>query len=164
MTSILSNDTAPIRMDAELPSSSADAIMKLSPSLSTKPPPRKRQHLLPHRKLHMSSHMLKHQGSSSLEPKHRNYKNYDHLQKVKFVLFLKILLHYLTMKDQEVGEQARALILDCIKSQREGKLQDTPLVSVLKGRLFGLVGKKDWEVCEKYLEQYLVYNNILTEL
>jgi hypothetical protein len=68
------------------------------------------------------------------------------------------------MKDQDLSDQAKVVVLECIKSQREGKLQDTPLMSALKGRLFGLVGKKDWEFCEALLQRYLVYHNIVIEL
>ena len=108
--------------------------------------------------------LLKKQGSSDLTPKHRSYRNYSHLERVKFCLFLKILIHHLSMKDQDVSDKAKAVALDCIKSQREGMLQDTPLMSALKGRLFGLVGKKDWEFCEALLQRYLVYHNIVIEL
>ena len=56
------------------------------------------------------------------------------------------------------------MIRESIKSQREGKLQDTPLMSALKGRLFGLVGKDLWDECERYLQAYLDYHNIQTDL
>ena len=108
--------------------------------------------------------MLTKQGSSDLTPKHRSYRNNIHLERVKFCLFLNILLHHLSIKDQDVSDQAKAVALACIKSQREGRLQDTPLMSALKGRLFGLVGKKDWEFCEALLQRYLVYHNIVIEL
>ena len=108
--------------------------------------------------------VLKHQGSSSLQTKHRSYTSVNHLERVKFSLFLKILMHHLSMKDEDFVAQARAVVLDCIKSQREGKLQDTPLISALKGRLFGLIGKNDWEICERYLQRYLTFHNIVTEL
>jgi hypothetical protein len=80
------------------------------------------------------------------------------------VLSLSQDLHYLSTKDQDFGDQAKTVALDCIQSQREGMLQDTPLMSALKGRLFGLVGKNDWEICERYLQRYLIYHNIVTEL
>ena len=53
---------------------------------------------------------------------------------------------------------------ECIKSQREGQLQGTPLMSALKGRLFGLVGRDVWEESERYLQTYLEYHNIRTDL
>lgn len=144
----------------------------LSPSTPAKPrttpmpaaPLKKRALRLPHQRLKMKRHMLKHQGSSSLQTKHRSYTSVNHLERVKFSLFLKILMHYLSMKDEDFAEQARAVALDCINSQREGKLQDTPLISALKGRLFGLIGKNDWEICERYLQRYLTFHNIVTEL
>jgi hypothetical protein len=154
----------------ETPSLAAATTVPLSPSMSSKPkvvvaaPLKKRALRLPHQKLNIKRHMLKRQGSSGLEPKYRSYNSVRHLERVKFSLFLKILMHYLSMKDQDFGEQARAVALDCIKTQREGKLQDTPLMSALKGRLFGLVGKHDWEICENYLQRYLTYHNIVTEL
>ena len=56
------------------------------------------------------------------------------------------------------------MVRECIKSQREGKLKGTPLMSALKGRLFGLVGKDLWEESEGYLQTYLDYHNIRTDL
>ncbi|KAL7452653.1 hypothetical protein ACHAWC_004382 [Mediolabrus comicus] len=171
MTSIETNNNTTKLLDVvdkQHPSS-------LSQSMSTMPPPasskvkaarrvpfKKRVIKLPLTK--KPRKLLKKQGSSDLTPKHRSYRNYSHLERVKFCLFLKILIHHLSMKDQDVSEQAKVVILECIKSQREGKLQDTPLMSALKGRLFGLVGKKEWEFCEALLQRYLVYHNIVIEL
>ena len=147
--------------------------LSMPQSMSTMPPPASRVKAarVPFKKrviklpLTKKPHkLLKKQGSSDLTPKHRSYRNYSHLERVKFCLFLKILIHHLSMKDQDVSDQAKSIALDCIKSQREGKLQDTPLMSALKGRLFGLVGKKDWEFCEALLQRYLVYHNIVIEL
>jgi hypothetical protein len=155
--------------ETETPALAAATAVPLSPSIAVKSrvvvaPLKKRALRLPHQKLNIKRHMLKRQGSSGLEPKYRSFTSVHHLERVKFSLFLKILMHYLSMKDQDFGDQARAVVLDCIKSQREGKLQDTPLISALKGRLFGLVGKHDWEICESYLQRYLTYHNIVTEL
>jgi hypothetical protein len=182
MTNIETNPTT--KLDGKLPSTTevplalaaetslaAATAVPLSPSMPANPPriasvaPLKKRALrLPHQRLKMKRHMLKHQGSSGLQPKHRSYTSVGHLERVKFSLFLKILMHHLSMKDEDFVEQARAVVLDCIKSQREGKLQDTPLMSALKGRLFGLVGKNDWETCQRYLDRYLTYHNIVTEL
>lgn len=165
MTNIGSNNDKN-RFDAKL-SSAANVRTPLTSSMPAKPrvlPLKKRPLQLPHKKLNAKRHKLQHQGSSCLEPKHRMYKKSDHLQRVKFTLFLKILMHFLSMKGQNFDERARAVALDCIKCQREGKLQDTPLMSALKGRLFGIVGKKDWEICKRYLQRYLVYHNMETEL
>lgn len=164
--------TTEVSLAAATPSLSLAAAtsVPLSPSTPAKPrampaaPLKKRALRLPRQRLKMKRHMLKHQGSSSLQPKHRSYTSVNHLERVKFSLFLKILMHYLSKKDEEFVEQARAVVLDCIKSQREGKLQDTPLISALKGRLFGLIGKNDWEICERYLQRYLAFHNIVTEL
>lgn len=167
MTSIERKITTKKLDQESYPSTSA---VPLSPSLA-KPrvasaaAPLKRRMLLPHQTLHMKRHMLKHQCSSELQPKHKcSYTSIRHLERVKFSLFLKILIHYLSTKDQDFGDQAKTVALDCIQSQREGMLQDTPLMSALKGRLFGLVGKNDWEICERYLQRYLIYHNIVTEL
>ena len=144
----------------------AATSIPISPSISAKPrvtssvvPLKKRAIRLPHQRL-----KLNRSSSSGLHKKQRSYTSVSHLERVKFSLFLKILMHYLQMKDEDFVQQARAVVLDCIKSQREGKLQDTPLMSALKGRLFGLVGKHDWEICERYLSRYLTYHNIVTEL
>lgn len=56
------------------------------------------------------------------------------------------------------------MVRECIKSQREGNLQDTPLMSALKGRLFGLVGSENWAACERYLDSYLDFHNVTTVL
>ena len=153
--------------EAATPLLAAATAVPLSPSISAQPrvasviPLKKRAIRLPYQRVKPT---LKHQGSSSLQDKkHRNYTSVGHLERVKFSLFLKILMHHLQMKDEDFVQQARAVVLDCIKSQREGKLQDTPLISALKGRLFGLVGKNDWEICERYLQRYLTYHNIVTE-
>lgn len=157
--------TTEVPMAAATPSLAAATAVPLSPSVSVKPlaPLKKRAIRLPHQRLKPNN---QHQGSSSggLHKKHRSYTSVGHLERVKFSLFLKILMHHLQMKDEDFVQQARAVVLDCIKSQREGKLQDTPLMSALKGRLFGLVGKNDWETCERYLQRYLTYHNIVTEL
>ena len=144
----------------------AGTSIPISPSISAKPrvtssvvPLKKRAIRLPHQRL-----KLKRSSSSGLHKKQRSYTSVSHLERVKFSLFLKILMHHLQMKDEDFVQQARAVVLDCIKSQREGKLQDTPLMSALKGRLFGLVGKHDWEICKRYLSRYLAYHNIVTEL
>ncbi|KAL7526849.1 hypothetical protein ACHAXR_002558 [Thalassiosira sp. AJA248-18] len=108
--------------------------------------------------------MLKHQGSSSLEPVHRQYKKYGHVNRVKFAIFLKILMQQLLLSDKEMHSQAQEMVRECTKSQREGKLQGTPLMSALKGRLFGLVGSDLWEESERYLQTYLDYHNIRTDL
>lgn len=171
MTSIESNDYK-IKSDfvkkywSQPPLSMSQSMSTMSPPVSkvkaARVPFKKRVIKLPLTK--RPHKLLKKQGSSDLTPKHRSYRNYSHLERVKFCLFLKILIHHLSMKDQDVSDQAKAVALDCIKSQREGKLQDTPLMSALKGRLFGLVGKKDWEFCEALLQRYLVYHNIVIEL
>ena len=117
------------------------------------------------KKRKMKHRMMRHQGSSSLEPFHRGtYKNYGHIKRVNFAIFLKILMQRLALSNKKLHGQAQEMILNTIQEQRAGKLQDTPLMSALKGRLYGLVGRDTWEESERYLQTYLQLNNIRTEL
>jgi len=133
---------------------------KLQSQASPRVPPKKRS-----KKRKMKHRMMRHQGSSSLEPVHREtYKNYGHIKRVNFAIFLKILMHRLALSNKKLHGQAQEVILNTIQEQRAGKLQDTPLMSALRGRLFGLVGRNIWEESERYLQTYLQLNNIRTEL
>ena len=56
------------------------------------------------------------------------------------------------------------MIQECLKTQRAGGLQGTPLMSALKGRLYGLVGRDLWDESERYLHTYQDLHNISIEL
>lgn len=142
----------------EVSSNLTDA--KVQSRASPRVPPKKRS-----KKRKMKHRMMRHQGSSSLEPVHREtYKNYGHIKRVNFAIFLKILMHRLALSNKKLHGQAQEMILNTIQEQRAGKLQDTPLMSALRGRLYGLLGRDALEESERYLQTYLQLNNIRTEL
>eukprot|EP01083_Nonionella_stella_P212510 767361_1 len=62
--------------------------------------------------------LLKHQGSSSLGPKHRQLKKFGQNQRVEFAIFLKILLRQLLLSDKELHAEAQEMVRECIKTQR----------------------------------------------
>ena len=51
--------------------------------------------------------LLNRQGSSSLEPKHREYRKYGHIKRVEFTMFVKILMQQLALSDKELHAQAQ---------------------------------------------------------
>ena len=73
-------------------------------------------------------------------------------------------MHRLALSNKKLHGQAQEMILNTIQEQRAGKLQDTPLMSALRGRLYGLLGRDALEESERYLQTYLQLNNIRTEL
>jgi len=80
---------------------------KGSPRVSPKKRLSRRQQLIKHR-------LLKHQGSSSLEPVHREYKNYGHIKRMNFAIFLKILMQQLSLTDKELHTQAQEVRLNIV--------------------------------------------------
>lgn len=94
----------------------------------------------------------------------RDHKNYGHVERVKFALFLKVLMQHLMIVDEKLHLKAQTIVRECTKSQREGKLAGLPLMCAIKGRLYGLVGNDHWILCERYLESYLEFHQIVSDL
>lgn len=90
-----------------------------------------------------------------IEMKQSKHKKHEQQERVKFALFLKYLMHHLCLTDQDKYKKAKQIVLDCTQLQREGKLEGLPLMSALKGRLFGLVGIEEYNSCEKNLDRYI---------
>ncbi|KAL7471889.1 hypothetical protein ACHAXS_012196 [Conticribra weissflogii] len=142
------------------PTSSTNQQMPLK---KRSPRPHKSMH--PHKRMHqMKSNVHKRMLYQRLRMQEHPPKNYGHINRVKFALFLKVLMKHLSLTDAKLHEKAQLVIRECILNQRSGELQDTPLMSALKGRLYGLVGSKNWEACERYLESYLEFHNIKSDL
>ena len=124
------NDISPIVEQCgldEKPSSSAilteSKILKITPAHARVPlkkripqqlhphPPQKRMHQYIQRiKL---QRMQQQQGAIGFPSIHREYKNYGHIQRVKFALFLKILMQHLSLTDEELHDQAQ-MVRSCI--------------------------------------------------
>ena len=110
-----SNDTTSMNDQCNEEESMTNSELANTKMQSQTSPPVPLKKRISRRKQTIKHRILKHQGSSSLEPKHRDYKKYGHIKRVKFAIFLKILMQQL-MSDKELHEQAqevRNLVRPC---------------------------------------------------
>jgi len=79
----------------------------------------------------------------------------DQPQKLKFIMFMRVLMKYLGTKDPTLYQQAKHVIQDCADRNRRNEEGYESVTTAMRERLQELVGKTYWERTEIYLEHFL---------